>query len=575
MKIKRGDWPLLILAGILPWIVCFTIEGISLQALPWFPNQEFWMDIFLKGKSIVITLLGGYMALNLLYRWIRRRLKKPGIEWLALLVLGIMELASAIMSVWSQYSFGGILEQYEPVGVLLAYLVIAFYAYEYVRCGGDLKPVCKVLAVSVGALCILGLTQLLQHDFWETALGKALLIPETYAQLREELHFQFTETGTQKTYMTLYNPDYAGIFLLMVSPILWACKKSKASVLVAVMAGICLLGTGSGTAWLTAGILLLLGFLMTGKGIGENRWKILSAGAAVLLIGGAVWWNVAGAGNSMTQQIPLENVQAGTDAVYLTYAQQSIRLGYTIDEETGGVVQDIQYADGTKVPVVWADDRGECDPKEEKLAGLHFKVYQKNKINYVQFRCEDVVFRFADSPDTGKFEYITMYGKVDALTDADTTGLLPERFLNGRGYIWNHVIPIIGKHPLLGSGPDTFLLAFPQNDYLAKARLGGEFFQTMTTNAHSLYLQMAVQTGIPSVLCMLLFVGIYWIRSWRLYAGKRLTDREEQMGKALFLAVTGYLIAGLTWASSVCTTPFFWMFLGMGIALNERIAGKG
>lgn len=289
-----------------------------------------------------------------------------------------------------------------------------------------------------------------------------------------------------------------------------------------------------------------------------------------ILVLGAVWWNTAGAGNGITQQIPLEEVRTGTDAVYLTYNQRSIRFGYTIDEETGGVVQDITYAEGTKVPVVWADDRGECDPKEKELAGLHFKVYSKDEINYVQFRCEDVVFRFTDSLDTGKYEYVTINGKVDGLTNADTAALLPDTFLNGRGYIWNRTVPLLRNHPLLGTGPDTFLLAFPQNDYVAKAKLGGEFFQTITSNAHSLYLQMAEQTGIPSVLCLLVFAGIYLVQSWKLYRRKALTF-EERSGRAIFLAVSGYLIAGLCWASSVCTTPFFWMLLGMGAAINKNM----
>ena len=163
---------------------------------------------------------------------------------------------------------------------------------------------------------------------------------------------------------------------------------------------------------------------------------------------------------------------------------------------------------------------------------------------------------------------------MDELAAADTAGLLPDSFLNGRGYIWNRVLPLILKHPLLGSGPDTFMLTFPQNDYVAKAALGGNFFQSLITNAHSLYLQMAVQTGIPSVIFLLLFAGIYLWDSWKLFGGRKTYTWEEKMGKALFLGVCGYLICGLTWVSSVCTTPFFWLFVGLGIAVNDRLNGK-
>lgn len=47
-------------------------------------------------------------------------IQKPGKEWNLLLVLGLMELASMV----PEYSLFGMIEQYEPVEVLLAYLVI-------------------------------------------------------------------------------------------------------------------------------------------------------------------------------------------------------------------------------------------------------------------------------------------------------------------------------------------------------------------------------------------------------------------------------------------------------------------
>lgn len=122
-------------------------------------------------------------------------IQKPGKEWNLLLVLGLMELASMA----PEYSLFGMIEQYEPVEVLLAYLVIARYAYEYIRGEGSLKPILGVLTVSVGALCVLGLTQVFQHDFWETELGKSILIPQAYAELRKNLRFQFSNAGSSST----------------------------------------------------------------------------------------------------------------------------------------------------------------------------------------------------------------------------------------------------------------------------------------------------------------------------------------------------------------------------------------
>ena len=122
---------------------------------------------------------------------------------------------------------------------------------------------------------------------------------------------------------------------------------------------------------------------------------------------------------------------------------------------------------------------------------------------------------------------------------------------------------------LLGTGPDTFLPEFPQDDYVIRSNLGHTFFTQILTNAHSLYMHMAMQTGIPSLLCYVGFVLIYLKKSWKLYSGKMEYCFMEKMGIGIFLGVTGYLICGLTFASSVCTTPIFWLLLGLGIGINK------
>ena len=45
LKIDRQAWPLLMLAGIVPWIVSFTAESVAFSALPWFPDRDVWTDV--------------------------------------------------------------------------------------------------------------------------------------------------------------------------------------------------------------------------------------------------------------------------------------------------------------------------------------------------------------------------------------------------------------------------------------------------------------------------------------------------------------------------------------------------
>lgn len=69
---------------------------------------------------------------------------------------------------------------------------------------------------------------------------------------------------------------------------------------------------------------------------------------------------------------------------------------------------------------------------------------------------------------------------------------------NNRGYIWAKTWNLLKAHPLLGTGPDTFLIAFPNDDLVGLYNSGhsGE----MISKPHCLYLQIAAQTGIPSLI---------------------------------------------------------------------------
>jgi hypothetical protein len=370
--------------------------------------------------------------------------------------------------------------------------------------------------------------------------------------------------------MALYNPNYAGIYLLMVCP-LFILSGEKRYRCLAAMAILCMIGTGSRTAILVA-VFLGIAAWMAGSGrLKPKMKKILLPLLVVALLGSGAWIGISWL--QVNDSAALEEVEPQEDAVRIAYQGTEVYLGAT-ETEDGGVKQEVYHADGSRVEMDWADERGEGDPFESALQGIHFRAYGKDGISYAVFRYQDLNFRFTKALGTGKYEYISINGKPDELVSAETFSNMPDTFLNGRGYIWKRVLPLIFRNALLGSGPDTFLLVFPQNDYVARANLGYEFFTQMLTNAHSLYLQMALQTGIPSLLCLLAFVGIYLVRSWKLYIGKPVFGKEKEqklqrVGAAIALGVIGYLLCGLTWTSSVCTTPIFWMMLGSGMAVNE------
>ena len=181
--IKRHirEVPLYIIAAGLPLITYFHIQYIQFGDFAWFPNQTTWTDFFLYGKSRCVHFLGLFMAIFLLIGAVRKKNARFEREWLLVLLYGILQLISAFSSAYPQQSFFGGIEQYESGWVLLGYLMIGCYAYQCIIYSKSPEKIMTALFLGVFLSCILGFAQLLQHDFWETGLGKQLLIPQAYA----------------------------------------------------------------------------------------------------------------------------------------------------------------------------------------------------------------------------------------------------------------------------------------------------------------------------------------------------------------------------------------------------------
>ena len=118
----------------------------------------------------------------------------------------------------------------------------------------------------------------------------------------------------------------------------------------------------------------------------------------------------------------------------------------------------------------------------------------------------------------------------------------------------------------------AFVLAYPQNDYLHMKENG--FDGMVLTKPHSLYLQVGVQTGVLSLLCLLVFYGWYAIWCLRLYWFRNMNTFTEGLGVAVFIASIGYMISGISNDSMVVTAPVFWTLIGLGIAANTMVVKK-
>ena len=147
--------------------------------------------------------------------------------------------------------------------------------------------------------------------------------------------------------------------------------------------------------------------------------------------------------------------------------------------------------------------------------------------------------------------------------------------LDGRMEIWSRALYMIQDFPITGIGMGTF---GPVADAMYPFFLGGA---GSIPHAHNLYLQIAVDLGIPGLITWLAILITNMTLAWKLFrAGKAGGDKLATiLGAGLLcsqmaLAVHGFTDA-VTWGM-VRTAPFVWMIWGMtaaswNVIKNERV----
>ncbi|MDP4089393.1 MAG: O-antigen ligase family protein [Bacillota bacterium] len=132
-----------------------------------------------------------------------------------------------------------------------------------------------------------------------------------------------------------------------------------------------------------------------------------------------------------------------------------------------------------------------------------------------------------------------------------------------RIFIWKRALPLVWDRPLLGAGIDNFAEVF-------MPKYGEETQKVMpdTTvdKAHNEFLQIAVATGIPSLLVYLSFLITMFIKSLRLI-------KKDKKAFVLFCCILAYQMQAFFNISVVSVAPLMWILLGIlnGIILkNER-----
>lgn len=579
--------PLILIVAIVPLIVRLKVVPLSGASKEFKVGQDVNADFFSYYKMvwfIVFNAIGLIVFIVKYYFYEEIYIKKTNIYY-PMIVYSIFVILSTIFATYRDVALLGFIDRYENVYVLLGYMLCMFLAINLIDNEKQVKYLLYALGISSIIICIIGIFQYLTLDIFATDWGNKLIIPSKYFDSIESLKFQFS--GSKRIYGTLFNPNYVGVYMSILFPLsatLLILAKGLVNKIffgiVSILSLINMFGSGSRTGIISLGLYIFLLIIIFRKLI-IKQWK-LSLLVIALLIG--IFYGA----NVYTDGVLLRRVIAVKDSI--TTVKKSNLKDIVLEGNRATIaVEDYEIN-------IFFQERGFYFEDEN---GNKLEISrEENKINftkepYNQHNLE--VYLYEDMPmirakiltnkgwrtfnlvvdNNGEFKFLGSKGELTDLVKAESWGFEGrEAMASNRGYIWSRSLPLIKDTIVLGYGPDTYALHFPNDDYFGKL-IGSGRINVLVDKPHNYYIQTAINTGLISLIAILSIFIIYIISSIKLYINKKKYDSlYEASGVAIFFAVMSYLMVSFLNDSVISVAPVFWVLLGTGVGININLNNK-
>ena len=580
-KIPYGVFPIVFVMAVLPLIVHYYEFEAHLSMMSWYVSNDYTGDMFNYYKSEYLVVAAIIMIMVLFVGLVFSKKYYFHKAFIPLFIYAVFIVLSTIFSDYQYFSLNGMDNHFETVYVLLAYCFLVLFCYWFVDSKGAVKFVFYAWLIGIALMGILGLFQVTGHDLYATDFGKFLILPK---ELRKTNQIVFSFPA-RTVYLNLYNPNYVGFYATLTIPILsalfvfaknWFVK--IAGFLLNGVIFLCLLGSGARNGMIAVFVSMLFMLVLFRKNM-KTKWiffLISYASMAVIFVvfnivnGGMVTERLeAGFEVEKDTSEKLEKIDTNDDNVTITYDGHDLIIAMLMSgEDTAQLVMvdedenviEIERMDTEMISYEILDKRFPFIVSMGQIAGYFgFSVEIEGK-----------TWLFSNQTEYQGYYFYSPYGKFTKIETAETAIFTNySKLANGRGYLWARTIPLLKNYLLLGSGPDTFTVVFPQKDYVAASKMG--YDRLTVTKPHNLYLQIGTQTGVVSLIAVLAFNIIYLLECLKLYWKQRAEGFLQYMGVAVMVAVIGYLISGIINDSTITVAPVYWCLMGIGLAVNHLV----
>ncbi len=576
--------PIAFFIGIIPFIAYLKIINFNMSIYEWYANTAIFPDLFTYYKSLAVILIT-VIAIILYFKYLlNSKYMKLDLHqyYYPLIAYFALMLLSWIFSPYSYTASMGYMERFEGGLVLSGYLILFFYITQLINSEYDVKWITKFFIGSIVVMSLIGLLQYFKLDYMRVEFIQKLVIPKAYEN--SSLSFNVLPG---RVYMTLYHPNYVGLYIALVLPFIitfFLCEKNlKKKVLygllsIAILVN--LLGSQSRGGIIGVAFAAIMALIFLRKQI-FRYWKVLIPVGVVCLALLVIMDFRSDHNNSnrIKQTIaetfgqpttyPLNSIVTDGNSLHIDYKESPITISYKNKKNFESL--SIKDVNNQPIPYTYEDGVYTIMTVPYNTAQLHCMIHQNEP--YIKFISSDNSQWAFALTDQG-FKFLNPYGKLVDLNEVPATGFQgKERMGSARGYIWSRSIPMLKDAIFIGHGPDSYIFEFPQNDYVGKYNA----YQTqnmIVDKPHNIYLQIALNTGVLSLIAMLIFWGMYIVSCVKLYFRNALDDYLSITGIALFLGICGYLAAGIFNDGNVSVSPIYWGMIGLGFAVNTIVKKK-
>ena len=586
---------LILIVSIVPVTVRLNFVEVNKEESDLIRNSRVIADIFSYSKSKLIIFFAVIICVIYLiyfftmkeeidFNKFKSMVKKP-VFYLSISYL-LFVFLSSVCSRFKISCFNGISERYESMYVLFAYVIFFAVAKNCIKSPKQIKFLLYGLFFSGMIIFLIGFSQFIKKDFFVSEIGKKILLA---GHKNKNLNIN---PVFDKAYSTLYNPNCLGLYCAMASPIFFSTifffdKKNLARYIAMILFlfGIINLfasgSTGGLIGFLLASGLFFVLFFMAD--IAHRLRNIFYLVSLIFLCGIMIFLSkpLKNKLNSMlikfikpSNNIFFSDLKINNNKLFIFYGnKENIMLEYKktkIDLYKNNILLEpisfkSEAVDINKNKFIYSYDL------KDNSIGLINITSDLEKIMAIKLKNITLMLGI----DNNKLLLLDNKGTVvDLNKKIKTFGFKEHEFLaSARGYIWARTLPLIKKYIIIGNGPDSFVFVFPQNDIIGKLKFYNSPY-IIIDKPHNFYLQVIINTGLISCLCLVfIFINYFW-RLFKFVFNNKEKVMINDLNKILVLrigfasGIFGYLISSMGTDSVVSVAPLFWIILGSGFNIN-------